>query len=132
MIYKLTHIRLLVSDVPACLRFYRDLLRFDVLWDDGEGNYASFKTGDVVLALNRKQSMASALGTSELPIRVECQDNVALILAVDDVEASYQDLKTRGAIFITTPSDHPEWGIRTAHLRDPDGNLIEINCPLVT
>lgn len=24
----------------------------------------------------------------------------------------------------------PDWGIRTAHLRDPDGNLIEINQPL--
>jgi catechol 2,3-dioxygenase-like lactoylglutathione lyase family enzyme len=26
--------------------------------------------------------------------------------------------------------DRPEWGIRTAHFRDPDGNLIEINQPL--
>jgi catechol-2,3-dioxygenase len=25
------------------------------------------------------------------------------------------------------PASHPEWGIRTAYLRDPDGNLIEIN-----
>ncbi len=24
------------------------------------------------------------------------------------------------------PADHPDYGIRSAHLRDPDGNLIEI------
>lgn len=24
------------------------------------------------------------------------------------------------------PKDYPDWGIRAAHVRDPDGNLIEI------
>lgn len=24
----------------------------------------------------------------------------------------------------------PDWGIRTAHLRDPDGHLIELDAPL--
>lgn len=130
MTLKLTHIRLLVSDVPACMRFYRDVLRFDVLWDDGEGNYVSFKTGDVVLALNKKQSMATALGTTEKPTSAECQDKAALILAVEDLDLVYQQLKAEGVHFITEPIDHPDWGIQTAHLRDPDGNLIEINCPL--
>lgn len=132
MTLKLTHIRLLVSDVPACMRFYRDVLRFDVLWDDGEGNYVSFKTGDVVLALNKKQSMATALGTTEKPASAECQDKVALILAVEDLDLVYQQLKAEDVQFITEPIDHPDWGIRTAHLRDPEGNLIEINCPLET
>jgi len=29
--------------------------------------------------------------------------------------------------FETEPTDRSVWGIRTAHFRDPDGNLIEIN-----
>ena len=33
--------------------------------------------------------------------------------------------KQVGGSLITAPTDMPQWGIRTAHLRDPDGNLIE-------
>jgi catechol-2,3-dioxygenase len=27
---------------------------------------------------------------------------------------------------VTEPKDMPDWGIRTFHLRDPDGNLVEV------
>ena len=36
----------------------------------------------------------------------------------------------RGARPVAPPVDRPAWGIRTAHYRDPDGNLVEINKPL--
>jgi catechol 2,3-dioxygenase-like lactoylglutathione lyase family enzyme len=35
---KFTHIRLLVSDVQACLSFYRDVLGMEVLWADEDGH----------------------------------------------------------------------------------------------
>ena len=124
---KFTHTRLLVSDVQACLHFYRDVLGFEVLWTDEEGNYASFKTGDVVLALNRQDSMAAAVGTADKPPSAACQDKVALIMAVEDMDAVYRQLRERGVTFVTDPLDRPNWGLRTAHFRDPDGNLIEIN-----
>ena len=127
---KLTHIRLLVSDVQAGQAFYRDVLGLDVLWADEDGHYASFKTGDVVLALNRKQAMAEAIGNAGEPSRAEGPDPVALIFAVDDVDVAYRELIDRGVALVTRPLDRPHWGIRTAHFRDPDGNLIEINHPL--
>ena len=130
MTLKFTHTRLLVSDVQACLHFYRDVLGFEVLWADEEGNYVSFKTGDVVLALNRQDSMAAAVGTANMPTSAECQDKVALIMAVKDMDVVYRQLGERGVTFITGPLDRPNWGIRTAHFRDPDGNLIEINSAL--
>jgi hypothetical protein len=34
---------------------------------------------------------------------------------------------TTGVAFETEPTAYPGFGIRAAHLRDPDGNLIEIN-----
>jgi lactoylglutathione lyase len=55
---------------------------------------------------------------------------VALIMAVEDVDVIYQQLQARGVAFITEPIDHTNWGLRTAHFRDPDGNLIEINSSL--
>jgi lactoylglutathione lyase len=124
---KLTHIRLLVSDVQACLSFYRDVLGFQVLWGDEDGHYVSFKTGDIVLALNSKRAMAEAIGSANKAARADGQDPIALILAVDDVDAAYQELRAKGIAFVTLPVDRPHWGIRTAHFRDPDGNLIEIN-----
>lgn len=45
---------------------------------------------------------------------------------VDDVDVAYQQLRDKGITFVTEPLDRPDWGIRTAHFRDPDGNLIEI------
>jgi lactoylglutathione lyase len=130
MTLKFTHARLLVSDVQVCLHFYRDVLGFEVLWADEEGNYVSFNTGDVVLALNRQDSMAVAVGTANKPTTAECQDKVALIMAVEDIDAVYRQLRERGVTFVTDPLDRPNWGIRTAHFRDPDGNLIEINSSL--
>jgi len=127
---KLTHIRLLVSDVQACLSFYRDALEMQVLWADQDGHYVSFKTGDVVLALNKKQAMAEVVGRSDRSARTDCQDPIALILAVDDVDVAYQELMAKGVAFVTQPMDRVHWGIRTAHFRDPGGNLIEINEPL--
>jgi lactoylglutathione lyase len=127
---KLTRVRLLVSDVQACFHLYRDVQGFEVLWADEEGNYVSFKTGDVLLTLNRQDSMTAAVGTTDKPPSAACQDKVALIMAVEDVDVIYQQLQARGVAFITEPIDHTNWGLRTAHFRDPDGNLIEINSSL--
>jgi len=127
---RLTHVRLLVSDLQACLSFYQDVLGLEPLWADKDGHYASFRTGDIVLALSRKRSMAEAVGSTGKPERADTQDAAALIMAVNDVDAVYQELAARGVSFITEPLDRSHWGIRTAHFRDPDGNLIEINTPL--
>jgi lactoylglutathione lyase len=74
--------------------------------------------------------MAEVVGSTNRAARADSQDPVALILAVDDVDAAYQELTAKGIAFGTQPMDRPLWGIRTAHFRDPDGNLIEINNPL--
>jgi lactoylglutathione lyase len=50
-----------------------------------------------------------------------------LIFAAEDVDAAYDAFKKKGIIPIDKPHDCKEWGIRCFHLRDPAGNLIEIN-----
>ncbi len=49
-----------------------------------------------------------------------------LIVTVEDVDASVERLQAQGVQFLTDPRDFPGWGIRSAYLRDPDGNLIEL------
>jgi len=55
---------------------------------------------------------------------------VALVLAVDDVDETYRRLADADCERVEPPTDRPEWGIRTAHVRDPDGTLVEVNQPI--
>jgi lactoylglutathione lyase len=129
----LDNVRLLVSDFDGCFRFYRDVMGFPVTWGEEGSGYASFKTGEGSgLALFNRASMAQAVGTADRPADATSQDRVALIFGVDDLDAAIARLRQRGARLVTEPAERPDWGIRTAHVRDPDGNLLEIMSSLPT
>ena len=53
-----------------------------------------------------------------------------LVFEAADLDSTVEALKARGVHFVAELQDRPDWGIRTAHLRDPEGNLIELNSPL--
>ncbi len=124
-----TFTRLLVDDVAATLAFYRDVLGFTVGYSD-ETHYADLETGGVTIALFRRDAMEQAIGAQAAPQSQAGREQVSLIFAVEQVDATYRDLAEKGVTFVTTPADFPEWGIRAAHFRDPAGTLIEINQPL--
>ena len=130
MNYKYAYTRLLVSNFKACFLFYRDEMGFQATYGTENDTYADFNTGGVSIALFDRLEMSKAVGTSHLPVDANTQDRVCLIFAVEDVDAACQQLKTQGIRLTVGPSDHPDWGIRSAYVRDPDGNLIEINQPL--
>ena len=123
---KYTFTRLLVdqADFQACFDFYKNVLGFKVTWGEGDNVYASFDTGSTNLAINAYWTVSEPL---HLPEERPKTDRSILIFEVEDVDAKYEELKTRGVIFTHPPEDRTEWGIRTAHFRDPAGNLIEIN-----
>jgi lactoylglutathione lyase len=124
---KFTHVRLLVKDYPLCFHFYRDVLGFKAIWGDKNSRYADFETGSTTIALFGRAAMANAIGTSYRLLDATTQDKTSLIFEVSDVDRATSELKAKGVVFEAEPTDHPDWGIRTAHFRDPDGNLIEIN-----
>lgn len=45
---------------------------------------------------------------------------------MDNVNETFDQLKAKSIEFITEPKDMKAWEIRVAHMRDPEGNLIEI------
>jgi len=122
------HTRLLVKDYQACLYFYRDVMEFAVTWEDG--NYAGFQDGALRLAIFKRDMMAETIGNTDKLTDAECLDKVALIFEVANVDEYYYQLQEKGVQFIKEPLDYPSWGIRAAYFRDPDGNLLEINCSL--
>lgn len=116
--------RILVKDMAASVRFYRDLLGF-TLQMGGEGDvYTEFVNEGHVLSLFFKPLMDELVGASASATPA---DAILLALAVENVDAAYAELTAKGVTFVTPPTDRPEWGIRTAHFRDPDGLLLEIN-----
>ena len=125
---RLTHVRLLVDDVERALGFYRDVLGLEVTLGAGDGIYYELDAGGVILALYRRDLMGTMLG-SELPPAAP-SDAVALTFAVADVDAAARVLRERGAELVAEPRDYEVAFLRVAHLRDPDGNLIEINSSL--
>jgi lactoylglutathione lyase len=118
---KLTHVRLLVDDVPACVAFYRDVLGFEVSEDFGE--YVQLGTGEVALALFLRSGQEDAISLQPPG------DRSLLGLQVDSVDRAAEEL---AAHVVGEPADRPDWGLRVVWLRDPAGNLIELyeNIPM--
>ncbi|MFP3918094.1 VOC family protein [Lysinibacillus telephonicus] len=123
---KLTHVRLLTKNFKACFLFYRNILGFEVGWGNEESRYAEFKAGETIIGLFDRKAMAKAIGTEELLLNSNSMDKTSLIILVDSVEDTYHSLKKQGVKFINEPHNQVDWGIRVAHFRDPDDNLIEI------
>lgn len=126
---RLEFVRVLVADLPRSIGFYRDVLGLTLAFDDGE-NYAAFDIAPGFgLSLFRADLMHEAIaGDAALPSRGA--DQAVLVLAVDDVDAEASRLADLGIEIVAAPEDRPDWGIRTVHLRDPDGHLVELNQPL--
>ena len=121
------HARLLVSKYQECFHFYRDIMGFKVERGDEHAGYAEFVQGNFKMALFGRRMMARALNKADLPYESDCQDRVCLVLEVNDVDKAFHQFKSKGVNFEFEPIDRPSWEVRTAHFRDPCGNLIEIN-----
>lgn len=124
---KLTHVRLLVSDFPACLKFYRDVIGLPAHEGGPTLPYAELPAGNVFLALADRKLMATAADITMPQGGALAPERVTLCLAVEDVDREFARIKAAGAPVVTEPVNRPDWGIRLAHFRDPDGNIVEIN-----
>jgi lactoylglutathione lyase len=121
---QLTHIRLVVDDFPACYRFYRQVIGLRPGSGTPDGPYAEFESGGSVLALwDRGAARTDAVGDTG-------PGGVLLVFRVWDVDASCERMDDLGGRFEKLPEDRREWGLRVARLRDPAGNLVEINSRL--
>ncbi|MFD0526346.1 VOC family protein [Kitasatospora arboriphila] len=88
--------------------------------------------GQGVLALFDRAALAAALGTGPSgtgpALGGSDGGGVMFVCRVGDVDAGYALCLRHGAEPVTAPTDRPQWGpgLRTAHLRDPEGTLVEL------
>jgi lactoylglutathione lyase len=126
---QLADVRLLVDRFDECVGFYSEVMGFELKMRIPEAIYAEFETGSAILSLYERRLMDDVVGRRASRSEPHT-DRVALIVRVDDVDDAFAELTARGAKFETEPHDQEAWGLRVAHLRDPDGTLIEVYHPL--
>ncbi|MFD9128491.1 VOC family protein [Kitasatospora sp. NPDC059571] len=131
------HPRLLVDRFADAFHFYRavlpELAGAELVKGGPEGPYAHWDVaGQGVLTLFDRRAMAAALGSEgtdqEGPRGAGVGDGVMFVCRVGDVDAGHALCLRHGATEVAGPADRPAWGpgLRTAHLRDPEGTLIEL------
>lgn len=124
---ELTHTHLLVNDTEACRRFYAETLGLGDPVVEVEGIYYEFVAGPGRLGLYKRELMQDVAGVTQ---SARSGDQAVLTFQVADVDAAYAEIMARGAAFVTEPHNQDAWVLRVAHLRDPEGNLIELNASL--
>ena len=126
----LSYVRVLVDRFAEAFRFYRDVMGFEVIMGDGCDIYAEYRVGPATrLALVARQVIAAVPGVGA-EAGPAAPERFMLVFETDDVDKQAAALKGCGVTLVAEPADRPDWSVRTAHLRDPEGNLIEINTPM--
>lgn len=116
------HLRLLVGDFAGCFAFYRDVIGLEPTFGDETTGYADLRAAD--------GSGLALFDRAEQGEVVELRapgDGAAVIVGVGDVDAF---AARAGDSVLGPPQSRAEWGIRFVHVRDPDGNLVEVNQPI--
>ncbi|WP_294411339.1 VOC family protein [uncultured Ruminococcus sp.] len=117
---------LLVEDMGKMIRFYRDVLGFEIKEDENTSNVYLLKDGTLFLLYGRKDFEKMTNRKYEYLKGVNGHFELALYVdTYEEVDKEYERVIGMGAEPILEPTTEP-WGQRTCYIADPEGNLIEI------
>ena len=116
MIGRLRQIAVAVKDLQTSKAFYRDTLGLKLLFEAPPG-LAFFDLGGVWLMLSQENEKEPA------------QAGSVLYFEVQDINATYEALRTRGVHFVDAPhriADMGTFELWMTFFRDPDGTLLAL------
>lgn len=117
-------VNLYTRDIEAALRFYQDLLGFTETFRtprDGTPEHVELRLGDFTIGLGTVEAARTVHGVESTP----GSPAMALVIWTHDLDEAHRRLTAAGVPSVQTPHDRGN-NNRSALLRDPDGNLVEI------
>ncbi|MEV6195725.1 VOC family protein [Streptomyces sp. NPDC051920] len=112
---------ILTADQDVLLGFYKKLFDAEEIFRvpaEGPPFYLGLRIGDTDLGLVTKENP----GTAEAP-------RILLSIGVDDVDETLGRVTALGGSVSGAAKDMP-WGQRVAHIKDPDGNPVNLTQPI--
>lgn len=117
---------LFVNDMELMIRFYRDVLGFEISEDENTSNVYLVKDGTLFLLYGRKDFEGMTDRKYDYIKGLNGHSEIALYVdTFEEVDAEYKKAVAKGAVSVLEPTTEP-WGQRTCYIADPEGNLIEI------
>ncbi|QXC61968.1 VOC family protein [Aquihabitans sp. G128] len=118
-----------VHDPEEALAFYRDALGFEVRMDVSSDGFRWVTVGapgqDVDIVLSQPHGGRSQAEGDALLALVTQGSLQAAIFKSDDLDATFEQVRSSGAEVLQEPTSQP-WGARDCAFRDPSGNLVRI------
>ena len=115
-----------VDDMPKMIRFYRDVLGFEIKEAEDAVNVYLIKDGTLFMLYERKNFEKMTNRKYEYLKGLNGHFEIALYVdTFEEVDKSYHEAVAKGAVSVLEPTTEP-WGQRTCYIADPEGNLIEI------
>ena len=123
---KLDGVGLFVNDMATMIRFYRDVLGFEIKESENAVNVYLIKNGTLFMLYERKNFEKMTNRKYEYLKGLNCHFEIALYVdTFEEVDSEYAKAVEKGAQSVLEPTTEP-WGQRTCYIADPEGNLIEI------
>ncbi|MBQ8205992.1 MAG: VOC family protein [Bacilli bacterium] len=117
---------LFVEDMPKMIKFYRDVLGFEIKESENSINVYLIKDGTLFMLYERKNFEKMTNRKYEYIKGYNGHFEIALYVdTFEEVDQKYNEVIDKGAKSILEPVTEP-WGQRTCYIADPEGNLIEI------
>lgn len=123
---KLEGFGIFVKDMAAMIRFYRDVLGFEIKEAEDTKNVYLEKDGTLFLLFGREdfENMAG----KKFSYASGDSGHFEIALGVEDyaaVDKAFEEIVAKGGKPVMKPTTEP-WGQRTCYIGDPEGNLVEI------
>lgn len=123
---KLDGIGLFVKDMAKMIRFYRDVLGFDIKENEDAANVYLIKDGTLFMLYERKNFEKMTSRKYEYISGLNGYFEIALYVdTFEEVDKCFAEAVSKGATPVLEPETE-KWEQRTCYIADPEGNLIEI------